>query len=115
MGYGLGGLFRSIARSIMPMAKSGAKSLGKIALKSGTNFLGDVLSGKNVKESAKARANEASSTVKRKVANKLQSLSQTGRGKRPKRSGKKRKATTPAVRNRQTKKRRTTQVKDIFG
>jgi hypothetical protein len=31
-----------------------AKALGKIALKSGADFLGDVLSGKNVKESAKA-------------------------------------------------------------
>ena len=44
MGYGLGGLFRSVARAVMPMVKSGAKALGNIALKSGANFVGDVLS-----------------------------------------------------------------------
>ena len=47
-GYGLGGLFRSIARAAMPAVKSGAKTLGKIALKSGTNLLGDVLAGKDL-------------------------------------------------------------------
>ena len=54
-GYGLGGLFRSVARAVMPMVKSGAKALGKIALNAGANLLGDVASGKNLKEAAKAR------------------------------------------------------------
>ena len=54
MGYGLGGLFRSVARMVTPMVKSGAKALGNIALNSGANFIGDVLAGKNVKEAAKA-------------------------------------------------------------
>ena len=54
MGYGLGGLFCSVARAVMPMVKSGAKALGNIALKSGANFVGDVLAGKNVKEAAKS-------------------------------------------------------------
>ena len=40
MGYGLGGLFRSVARAVMPMAKSGAKTLGNIALNTGANVLG---------------------------------------------------------------------------
>ena len=53
MGHGLGGLFRSVARAVMPMVKSGAKALGNIALKSGANLVGDVLAGKNVKEAAK--------------------------------------------------------------
>ena len=30
-GYGLGGLFCSVARSVMPFVKSGAKALGNIA------------------------------------------------------------------------------------
>ena len=33
MGYGLGGLFRSVARAVMPMVKSSAKTLGNIALR----------------------------------------------------------------------------------
>ena len=59
VGYGLGGLFRSLARRAMPLIKTGAKALGNIALKSGTDFVGDVLAGRNVKEAAKARTVEA--------------------------------------------------------
>ena len=119
MGYGLGGLFRSVARAVMPMVKSGAKALGNIALKSGANFVGDVLAGKNVKEAAKARTLEAANVAKKKAVNKL--MNQTGSGKRgwkqrAKRTAKKRKALTSTARSKQTKKRRTTFVsKDIFG
>ena len=60
MGYGLGGLFHSVARAVMPMVKSGAKALGNIALKSDANFVGDV--------------------AKKKAVNKL--MNQTGSGKR---------------------------------
>ena len=118
MGYGLGGLFRSVARAVMPMVKSGAKALGNIALKSGANFVGDVLAGKNVKEAAKARTLEAANVAKRKAVNKL--MNQIGSGKRgskqaAKKTAKKRKAFTSTARNKQTKKRRTTFVsKDIF-
>ena len=80
IGYGLGGLFRTVARAVIPMVKSGAKSLGNIALKSGANFVGDVLAGKNVKEAAKPRTLEAANVAKRKAVNKL--MNQTGSGKR---------------------------------
>ena len=119
MGYGLGGLFRSIARAVMPMVKSGAKALGNIALKRGANVVGDVLAGKNVKEAAKARALEVASVAKKKAVNKL--MNQTGSGKcgwkqTTKKPAKKRKAFTSTARSKQTKKRRTTSVsKDIFG
>ena len=119
MGYGLGGLFRSVARAVMPMVKSGAKALGNIALKSGANFVGDVLAGKNVKEAAKARTLEAANVAKRKAVNKL--MNRTGSGKRglkqeQKKTAKNRKAFTSTARSKQTKKRRTTFVsKDIFG
>ena len=94
-----------------------AKALGKIALKSGADFLGDVLLGKNVKESAKARTVEAAHVAKRKAINKV--MGQTGSGKRAKRSGsvkrtvKKRKASVSTARRSQTKKRKTAQ--GIFG
>ena len=39
MGYGLGGQFRSVARAVMPMMKTGAKSLGRIALNAGAKCL----------------------------------------------------------------------------
>jgi hypothetical protein len=55
IGYSLGSLFRSMARAVMPMVRSGAKALGNIAVKSGADFVGDVLAHRNVKEAAKAR------------------------------------------------------------
>ena len=105
------------------MVKSGAKALGNIALRSGDDFVGDVLAGRNVKEAEKARTVEAANVAKRKAINKLRS--QTGSGKRAKRfrsvkgsrsvkrTAKKRKASTSTVRRRQTKRRKTAQ--DIFG
>ena len=119
MGYGLGGLFRSIARTVMPMVKSGAKALGNIALNSGANFIGDVLAGKNVKEAAKARTREAADATKQKAVQRLQTYAQTGSGKRRKKTtekkrAKKRKTSTHTTRSNPTKKRKTTPA-DIFG
>ena len=51
-GYGLGNLFSSIAKSVLPLVKKGAKTLGKQVLKSGVDFASDVLQGKNVKQTA---------------------------------------------------------------
>jgi hypothetical protein len=115
MGYGLGGLFRSVARAVMPMVKSGAKELGSMALNTGANFLGDFLSGKNVKDSAKARVNEAKDTAKKKAVNMLQTLGQTGSGKRTRKTTKKRKAKASSSRSTQAKRRKTSRIDDIFG
>ena len=125
MGYGLGGLFRSLKRAVMPMAKSGAKALGNIALNSSKNLLGDVLAGKNVKEAAKARALEAANVAKNKAMGRVQTYAQTGsekqtstgsRGaKRKRETAKKRKLSPSTVRTTPTKKRRTARAVDIFG
>ena len=102
LGYGLDCLFRSVARAVMPMVKSGAKALGNIALKSGANFVGDVLAGKNVKDAPKARTLEAN-IAKRKAVNKL--MNQTGSRKRgskqaAKKTAEKRKAFTSTATSR---------------
>ena len=106
--YGLGGLFRSVARSVMPLVKSGAKALGNIALNSGANFVSDVLAGKNVKQAAKARALEGVNTAKTKAAQRVQRFTQTAQGRArtrsrntrrsTKRTGRKRKASASATR-----------------
>lgn len=127
MGYGLGGLFRNVARAMMPMVKSGAKTLGKLALNAGANVLGDIASGRNLKESVKSRGKEAANVAKNKAVNRLQTYAQTGSGKRKRQKAstvrgrqtkkrktvKKRKASTSTTRRDQTKKRRT--ALDIFG
>ena len=47
-GYGLGNIFASLGKAILPLVKSGAKAIGKQALKSGVAFASDVLARKNV-------------------------------------------------------------------
>ena len=51
-GYGIGGIFKSLARCAIPLFKQGAKVVGKRALKAATEVGQDVLQGKNVRESA---------------------------------------------------------------
>jgi hypothetical protein len=140
MGYGLGNLFRSIAKVAMPMLKRGGKALGKIVATTGADLLGDIASGKNVKEAAKARGLQALSTAKAKAMEQMQANKQTGSGtrrkrtrskstKRPSAKGskstvkrsrsetrtvKKRKPSTSRARSKQTKKRKTS-PQDIFG
>ena len=129
-------LVKKGVKAVAPLAKRGAKILGDIAMQSGSDFLSDILTGKNVKEAAKAREMEAANTAKRKAISKLRG--QTGSGRRTnrsksvKRAGKKRKTSVstarrsqkrtarkkrkaPAsfTRHRPTKKRKTAQ--DIFG
>ena len=54
-GYGIGGIFKSLARIAIPLFKSGAKAIGKRALQAATEVGQDVLEGKNVIKSAKSR------------------------------------------------------------
>ena len=93
-GYGLGDLFRSLAKVAKLMIKSGAKALGNIALTSGINLLGDVHASKNVKQAAKACALEGANVAKMKAIQRAQRYAQTGRGcsRSTRRSAKKRKA-----------------------
>ena len=51
-GYGLGGLFSSIGRAVLPMIKSGIKTVGKEVLRSGAELASDALQGKNFKKAA---------------------------------------------------------------
>lgn len=58
-GHGLGSLFGGLARMAMPLLKSGAKTLGREALKAGMHVAGDVMAGQNVKSSLKRHAKQA--------------------------------------------------------
>ena len=67
-GYGLGSIFGSIAKLIMPLMKSGVKAIGKQALKGGLGFASDVLAGKDAKQAAVDRAQAAGSILLRQAA-----------------------------------------------
>ena len=62
-GYPLGNLFSSIAKSVFPLVKKGAKTLGKKVLQSGVEFASNVLQGKNVKRAAIDQAKAAGSNL----------------------------------------------------
>ena len=55
-GYGIGSIFRSVARSVMPSLKE----IGKSALTTGLEVLQDVAEGENIKTAAKKRLKEDS-------------------------------------------------------
>ena len=70
-GYGIGGIFKSLARIAIPLFKRGAKAAGKRALQAATEVGQDVLEGKNVIESAKSRGKQAAGDVAKAAANKV--------------------------------------------
>src|SRR5215510_1292745 len=63
------GWLRNIWRVIRPVATSGLKAIGKQALATTADYLGDIAQGANLKEAAQARAAEAG----RNMVNQLQS------------------------------------------
>ena len=70
-GYGIGGIFKSLARIAIPLFKRGAKAIGKRALQAATEVGQDVLEGKNVIKSAKSRGKQAAGDVAKAAANKV--------------------------------------------
>jgi len=104
-GYGLGGFFRNLFRSAMPLFTKGLKTVGKEALRTGTLIASNVLSGENFKSAAKQRTKEAGKVLAQKAIRKAQSMVGSGKYKR------KRKLVNPFI-SRSTKKRK---ARDIFG
>ena len=70
-GYGIGGIFKSLARIAIPLFKRGAKAIGKRALQAATEVGQDVLEVKNVIESAKSREKKAAGDVAKAATNKV--------------------------------------------
>ncbi len=80
-GHGLGSILRGLFRSALPLIKSGAKSLGEHALRTGLEIANDVADGSSFKESAKRR-------IPRGIKSFAQSygfIPQSGSGKRRRR------------------------------
>jgi hypothetical protein len=54
-GHGLGSIFGGLFKAAIPLLKTGAKTLGREALKTGLNIAGDVVQGRNIKQAAQSR------------------------------------------------------------
>ena len=104
-GYGIGGIFKSLARFAMPLFKKSAKAVGKRALQAATEIGQDVLEGESITKSAKSRGKQAVGDLGKAAVNKAM----TGRGRR---KGTKRAATTKTAICPQTKKLKTSNKLD---
>jgi hypothetical protein len=51
-GHGLGSIFGGLFKAAMPLLKKGAETLEREALKTGLNIAGDVIQGRNIKQTA---------------------------------------------------------------
>jgi hypothetical protein len=83
-GYGIGGIFKSLARYAITLFKQGAKVVGKRALQAATEIGQDVLPGKNVRESVKTHRGKVVKDFAEQGARTL--LRQTGHGRKRRRS-----------------------------
>jgi hypothetical protein len=78
-GAGLGSLFRSLFRTILPIAQSAGKAVGRRAIKAGAELASDLVAGESVEHAFKARSKQA-------VGDLLESAAKKMRGGRKRRS-----------------------------
>ena len=69
-GYGIGGIFKSLARYAIPLFKQGAKVVGKRALQTATEVDQDILQGKNVREYLSHEENKQHLTLQKTLPRK---------------------------------------------
>ena len=83
-GYGIGSFLGGLFRSVFPLLKQGAKTVGKELLRTGINVAGDVLDNNSpIEEALKTRWQEAKSNLKTKAKNKINQVL-VGSGKKKK-------------------------------
>lgn len=116
-GRGIGSFLSGLFRSVLPILKSGARTVGREALKTGANILGDIVNNKPVGPSVRARISNAGNTLKRKAESKIEAMRGAGL-KTTKRRRTSQSLTTTRRKNiiKKLKKRRTgkTSKPDIF-
>lgn len=89
-GYGIGGWFKNLFRTALPLLAKGAKSVGKEVLRTTSHIASDVLEGQNFQESAEKRAKEAGQLLAKKAINKANDMLGKGIGYKRKRRHQKR-------------------------
>lgn len=114
-GSGVGSFLSGLFRKALPFLYTGARAVGKEALKSGLGILEDIENNKPVKESVVTRIRSGGSNLKRKAKDALEKA-MTGSGYKIKKrrtvvqSKKKR----PTVRLPKTVTKKKVKIKDIF-
>ena len=85
-GAGIGSVFRTLLRYLMPIGKEAIGAIGRQGLESGVRVLSDALDGRSVKESALAHGREGAKRLLQKASSRLEDeqLQQKGHGFRRK-------------------------------
>lgn len=71
-GAGLGAIFRSIFRTLMPLAKSAGKAIGRQALETGASIASDVVAGESARESVEKHGRTGAANLLRKAAKRME-------------------------------------------
>jgi hypothetical protein len=83
-GDGFGDFLKGLWRIFRPAVISGAKAVGKTALSTAGEFIGDVASGANWREAGRDRINQAGKVLEQKLEAKMAGMAGSGRGRRNK-------------------------------
>jgi|GEM_PF-2973853 len=85
-GMGLGGMFRSLLRFLMPIGREAAVAIGRQGLETGMRTLNDVLEGRNLQEAAiehgRAGAKQLLQRARTRLETKEEAGKQDGGGKK---------------------------------
>ena len=79
-GYGLGNIFKTVMKFLAPVAKS----VGRQALSTGAEIVGDWAGGTPLKQAAKRRGRKAVGNLARQAVSRMSASTQKGRGRRRK-------------------------------
>jgi len=122
-GHGLGSIFRSLFRMIMPAARSAGKAVAKQALISGADVAGDLIQGESLKQSVKRRGAAAAENLLNRAKDKI--TTRKGYTKLQKGSGigfktkrkviKRKKQVGFGKRKRKARTKKKKQIKDFLG
>ena len=58
-GHGIGGLFKSLGRALLPVLESVGKFISRELMSTGGRVISDLMEGRNIKESIRQRGKEA--------------------------------------------------------
>lgn len=112
-GHGIGSFLGGLFRSVLPLLKSGAKSIGKEALNSGVGLISDVFNSRPMDDAIRSRFKEATGNLKRKADNKIESL-MSGSGYKIKKQSKRSFITSKVSQRNGANKKLRVDVNDIF-
>lgn len=113
-GHGIGSFLGGLFRTVLPFLKSGAKAVGKELLHGGVGVLSDVINSQPIQDSVNSRFKVASTNLKKKADDKVNSL-MTGSGYKRKRLKRAALITPKTSKRKSSKRKRSNQsFKDIF-